>query len=53
MAKYSGAYKSEKRKKDLLRQEKQEEKRQRRFKKDVPIGEKDEAEPLKETESSR
>ncbi|MEW6419487.1 MAG: hypothetical protein AB1480_15465 [Nitrospirota bacterium] len=37
MAKRAGAYKSEKRKKELLRQKKQEEKRQRRFKKDVSM----------------
>lgn len=34
MAKHAGAYKSEKRKKELLRQKKQEEKRQRRLKKE-------------------
>ena len=35
MAKHGGAFKSEKRKKELLRQKKQEEKRQRRLKKDI------------------
>lgn len=52
MAKYSGAYKSEKRKKELSRQKKQEEKKQKRFKKDADIVEKEEAEPLKEGEGS-
>jgi hypothetical protein len=37
LAKRAGAYKSEKRKKELLRQKKQEEKRQRRFKKDASL----------------
>jgi len=37
LAKRAGAYKSEKRKKELLRQKKQEEKRQRRFKKDADM----------------
>ncbi|MFZ3122552.1 MAG: hypothetical protein WA104_04190 [Thermodesulfovibrionales bacterium] len=35
MAKHGGAFKSEKRKKELLRHKKQEEKRQRRLKKDI------------------
>lgn len=35
MAKHGGAFKSEKRKKELLRHKKQEEKRQRRLKKDT------------------
>ncbi|MEK7864858.1 MAG: hypothetical protein AAB175_03470 [Nitrospirota bacterium] len=35
MAKHGGAFKSEKRKKELLRHKKQEEKRQRRLKKDM------------------
>lgn len=35
MAKQFRAFKSEKRKKELLRQKKQEEKRQKRFKKDI------------------
>lgn len=35
MAKRAGTYKSEKRKRELLRQKKQEEKRQKRFKKDA------------------
>lgn len=38
MAKHAGAYKSEKRKKELMRQKKQEEKRQRRLKKDTGSG---------------
>jgi len=33
LARHAGAYKSAKRRKELLRQKKQEEKRQRRFKK--------------------
>jgi len=37
LAKRAGAYKSEKRKKELSRQKKQEEKRQRRFKKDADM----------------
>jgi hypothetical protein len=37
LAKRAGAYKSEKRKKELMRQKKQEEKRQRRFKKDASM----------------
>ena len=43
MIKKSGMYKSEKRKKELMKQKKQDEKRQRRFKKDseVTTGEKD------------
>ncbi len=44
-----GAFKSDKRKKELMRQKKQEEKRQRRFKKGI---EKTEMEPLKEAEVS-
>lgn len=52
MAKGRGAYKSDKRKKELLRHKKQEEKRQRRFKNDVATDKKNETEPLKETESS-
>ena len=35
MAKHGGAFKSEKRKKELVRHKKQEEKRQRRLKKDM------------------
>lgn len=35
MAKHAGAYRSEKRKKEISRQKKQEEKRQRRLKKDA------------------
>ncbi|MEW6215508.1 MAG: hypothetical protein AB1478_09970 [Nitrospirota bacterium] len=35
MAKHAGAYRSEKRRKELSRQKKQEEKRQRRFNKKV------------------
>jgi len=35
LAKHAGAYKGEKRRKELSRQKKQEEKRQRRFKKEV------------------
>ena len=35
MAKHGGAFKSEKRKKELLRHKKQEEKRQRRLKRDI------------------
>jgi len=35
LAKHGGAFKSEKRKKELLRHKKQEEKRQRRLKKDI------------------
>lgn len=35
MAKHGGAFKSEKRKKELVRHKKQEEKRQRRLKKDT------------------
>jgi len=38
LAKHGGAFKSEKRKKELLRHKKQEEKRQRRLKKDVIQG---------------
>lgn len=37
MAKHAGAFKSEKRKKELLRQKKQEEKRQRRLVKDTDV----------------
>jgi len=36
LGKHAGAFKSNKRRKELLRQKKQEEKRQRRFKKDEP-----------------
>jgi len=46
------AYKSEKRKKELLRQKKQEEKRQRRFKKEMTGEELDVPKPLEETESA-
>jgi len=46
------AYKSEKRKKELLRQKKQEEKRQRRFKKDMTVDEQDVAKPSEETGSA-
>ncbi len=42
MAKHSGAYKSEKRKKEVLRQKKQEVKRLRRLEKTVETGEKNE-----------
>jgi hypothetical protein len=35
LAKHAGAYRSEKRKKELLRQKKQEEKRQKRQKKNI------------------
>jgi len=35
LAKHGGAFKSEKRKKELLRHKKQEEKRQRRLKKEI------------------
>lgn len=35
MARHSGAFKSDKRRKELQRQKKQEEKRQKRFKKDT------------------
>lgn len=47
-----GAFKSDKRRKELMRQKKQEEKRQRRFKKNEGGEEKSEAEPIKETEGS-
>lgn len=45
------SFKGEKRKKELMRQKKQEEKRLRRFKKDAAAGEKDEAMPLEEAET--
>lgn len=45
MAKHSGAFKSEKRKKELMRQKKQEEKRQKRAQKDVAPDRKDEQNP--------
>jgi hypothetical protein len=51
LAKHSGAYKSEKRKKELLRQKKQEVKRQRRLEKNVATGEKDEPALSEEKES--
>lgn len=37
MGKHAGAFKSEKRKKELKRMQKSEEKRQKRLKKDVPL----------------
>lgn len=37
MAKHAGAFKSEKRKKELMRQKRQEEKRQKRLGKDTDI----------------
>ncbi len=48
MAKHSGAYKSEKRKKELLRQKKQEVKRLRRLEKNVATVEKNEPAPSEE-----
>lgn len=50
MAKRAGAYKSEKRKKELMRQKKQEEKRKRRLFK--PDGTPQDAEGLEQTEGS-
>lgn len=49
----AGAFKSDKRKKELMRLKKQEEKRQRRFKKDEAIQGNAEAESPKETEPAR
>jgi len=51
LGKHSGAYKSEKRKKELLRQKKQEVKRQRRLEKNVATGEKEEPVLSEEKES--
>jgi hypothetical protein len=47
----AGAYKSEKRKKELLRQKKQEDKRQRRFQKDSAAGEKEGTVTIEEKET--
>ena len=44
----SGAYKSQKRKKELMRQKKQEQKRQKRFNKDAGADRRDEPEPHEE-----
>lgn len=50
MGRGGGAFKSEKRKKELMRQKKQEKKRQRRFEKDAAAQGTDEGTPLTETE---
>lgn len=53
MAKHGGAFKSEKRKKELTRQKKQEEKRQRRLNKGVtPEAENQDTEPTGDENSA-
>lgn len=53
MGKASGAYKSGKRRKELMRQKKQEEKRQKRFNKNVVKDDKQEAETPAEAEAPK
>lgn len=52
MAKHAGAYKSEKRKKELSRQKKREEKRSRRINKGTGEGQEPESASPEEKESS-
>ncbi len=52
MVKGRGTYKSEKRKKELLRLKKQQEKRQRRFQKDLATKDEEATNLLKEDENS-